>query len=51
MESRRLWWEVSSIATLPRLLVVDRRGILVADSSDPHELAAIVGDLIGEDRR
>ncbi len=51
VDSRRLWWEVSSISTLPRLLVVDRRGILAADCSNPDELAAVLEDLVGGDRQ
>ncbi len=51
MDSRRMWWEVSSISTLPRLLVIDQSGTLVADSHNPKELATILENLIGGNRR
>ncbi len=51
MDSRRMWWEVSSISTLPRLLVIDQSGTLVADSHNPNELATILENLIGENRQ
>jgi thiol-disulfide isomerase/thioredoxin len=49
LESHRLWWEVSSISSLPRLFVVDRGGVLVADLTDPEELEVTLAGLFAEE--
>jgi len=47
-ETRQLWWEVSSIAALPRLLILDRNGTLVADSKNPKDLEVVLGGIFEE---
>jgi len=42
-----LWERVAGIAALPRVLVVDRRGVLRADVY-PHDLEAVVRPLLAE---
>lgn len=47
-EDYRSWWETASgISTLPRLLLVDRKGVLRADVF-PHQLAEELERLIAE---
>lgn len=45
--SRILWWEVSSISTLPRLLVIGRDGVMLLDSNNPAELESLLARLFG----
>jgi len=40
-QTHRLWWEAAGIRSLPRLLLIDRQGILRADCS-PGDLTAAV---------
>jgi len=44
---RDLWYRASTIRTVPRLLLVDRRGVLRADCS-PHELEEKTEKLLAE---
>ncbi|MBI4551493.1 MAG: TlpA family protein disulfide reductase [Candidatus Latescibacteria bacterium] len=43
---RELWYEVSSIRTLPRILVLDREGILRMDTLNPREAEAVIHQLL-----
>jgi predicted enzyme related to lactoylglutathione lyase/thiol-disulfide isomerase/thioredoxin len=45
-ETRDLWYQVSSIRTLPRILVIDRDGVLRVDTGSPLELESAVSALM-----
>ncbi len=46
--SRILWFEVSSISTLPRLLVIGRDGVMLLDSNSSVELESLLESLLGD---
>ena len=46
-DDRKLWRDAASISGLPRILIVDRKGILRKDVY-PHNLAAHVEKLLDE---
>jgi thiol-disulfide isomerase/thioredoxin len=47
-EVRELWTQAARIESIPRLLVLDRKGILRADLSRPRDLERIVLGLLAE---
>jgi thiol-disulfide isomerase/thioredoxin len=46
-DSRRIWYESSSIRSLPRFIVVGRDGRVVADLQNPERTLALVDSLVG----
>jgi thiol-disulfide isomerase/thioredoxin len=47
-EARELWTQAARIESIPRLLVMDRKGILRADLSSVRDLEKIVAGLLAE---
>jgi len=47
-EVRKAWWEVSGISTLPRLLVMNKSGVLVYDGRQIEEVEGVLIELLGE---
>jgi thiol-disulfide isomerase/thioredoxin len=45
-EARELWTQAARIGTIPRLLVIDQKGVLHADLSSAGELEKTVADLL-----
>jgi len=47
-EVRKAWWGVSGISTLPRILVVNRSGVLVYDGRQIDEVESTLVELLGQ---